>query len=109
MLSFMTEFPIDNTHGSAGFLHAIEKWILGSPHTCFKKHDLMDVFAAGETRTQKSNESVEVLRVATASEERAGVRYTKRDNGLEWCTTVVFSRVGSSSWVGIRVLCEASP
>lgn len=108
MLSFMTEFPIDSTHSAAGFLRAIEKWILGSPHTCLRKGDLAEALAESEARKQKSGEIIEVLRVPLGSEERAGVRYTKGGNGLQWCTSIVFSRAAQNSWVAIRVLCEAS-
>ena len=108
MLSFATEFPINHTRDSAEFLRAIETWVLGSPHTRLSQDDLAELRAPGESRIQKGNESIDALRVSAVAEDAAGIRYTRRDDALEWVTTVVFSRTGSESWVGIRVSCESS-
>jgi len=108
MLSFATEFPIKHTRDSAEFLRAIETWVLGSPHTRLSQDDLAGLRAPGESRIQKGNESIDALRVSAVAEDAAGIRYTRRDDALEWVTTVVFSRTGSESWVGIRVSCESS-
>lgn len=108
MLSFMTELPVDNRHGSPDFLRTIQTWILGSPHSGFKEDELSKIFTAGEARIQKANEAIESLLVAAENEDRAGIRYTRHDKGLEWVTSVVFSWTPSASWVGIRVSCESS-
>lgn len=68
----------------------------------------MGLRAPGESRIQKGNESVDTLQVSAADEDATAIRYTRRDDGLEWLTTVVFSRTASDSWVGIRVSCESS-
>lgn len=108
MLSFATEFPIEHAHASGEFLRAIQTWILGSPHTQLGQDDLADLSSLSESRIHKGKESIDALRVSATDEESAGIRYTRRDDGLEWVTTAVFSRTASDSWVGIRVSCESS-
>lgn len=109
MLSFATEFPIEHARESADFLRAIQAWVIGSPHTRLTQEDFAEFHVSNETRVQKGTESLETLRVSAADEDAAGIRYTRRhDDGLEWVTTIVFSRTGTGSWVGIRVSCESS-
>lgn len=107
MLSFATEFPVLRTHSSADFLGAAKAWILGSPFTLFVESELAQVVSEGEWSAQKANERFESLRVESALEEAAAARYTRTDRGLEWVTTIVFSRQNSDSWIGIRVSCES--
>lgn len=108
MLSFATEFPIEHARGSADFLRAIQAWVIGSPHTRLTQDDFAEFHTSNEARVQKGIESLETLRVSAADEDAAGIRYTRRDDGLEWVTTIVFSRTSAGSWVGIRVSCESS-
>ncbi len=108
MLSFATEFPINRVSTSGDFLHSIETWVLGSPHTRLSQDDLAGLSASDESRIQKGNEGMEVLRFSAANQEAAGIRYIRRDDGIEWVTTVVFSRTRTESWVGIRVSRESS-
>lgn len=108
MLSFATEFPIEHARDSTDFLRAIQAWVIGSPHTRLTQDDFAELHVSNEASIQKGTESLETLRVSAADEDAAGVRYTRRDDGLEWVTTIVFSRTSAGSWVGIRVSCESS-
>lgn len=108
MLLFMTEMPIAQSHSSADFLRTVGKWILDSPHTCFRKEHLAGVLEGSVPVAHLASESVEVLRVTAGDMDRAGIRYTKRNGGLEWVTTVVYFRKGVESWAGLRVSCESS-
>src|SRR5260221_13257990 len=107
MLSFATEFPVEHTHTSADFLRAIQAWVLGSPHTRLTLDDLGGLLSPRGCSLKKGPERVHMLRVAPSDHETAGVKYTRRDNGLEWVTRIVFSRGRLDSWVAIRVLCES--
>lgn len=108
MLSFATEFPIEHTRNAADFLSAIQTWILGSPHTRLNQDDLAQLFEPGEGHIRKGNEAIDTLRVSLGDEDGTGIKYTRRDDGLEWVTTVVSSRLHSVNWVGIRISCESS-
>ncbi|TAH35201.1 MAG: hypothetical protein EYC70_13260 [Planctomycetota bacterium] len=108
MLSFATELPIDHAHNPGDFLGTVEKWILGSPHTRLVAGDLVALATESEARIQCDNESIDTLRVVDTEEQAAGIRHVRRDGGLEWIMTAVFSRTEADTWVGVRVSCESS-
>lgn len=107
MLSFVSEFPVERTRTATDFLDGVRTWLLGSPHTAFEAGDLDALGSATECRVTKGAESLEALRAESTTEETQGVRHIIRDDGLEWVTTVVFSRTGFDSWIGIRTSCES--
>ena len=106
MLSFATEFPVETTRTSVDFLAAVREWLLGSPHTVFEASDLSEIEAKDEFSAKKSNELIETLKYQATGSDMAAIRYTKWDRGLEWVSTIVFSR-GQPSWIGIRTSCES--
>ena len=106
MLSFATEFPVEATRTSVDFLAAVREWLLGSPHTAFEASDLSEIEAKDEFSAKKSNELIETLKYQATGNDMAAIRYTKLDRGLEWVSTIVFSR-GQPSWIGIRTSCES--
>ena len=106
MLSFATEFPVEATRTSVDFLAAVREWLLGSPHTVFEASDLSEIEAKDEFSAKKSNELIETLKYQATGSDMAAIRYTKWDRGLEWVSTIVFSR-GQPSWIGIRTSCES--
>lgn len=107
MLSFATEFPIEATRTSVDFLVAVREWLLGSPHTAFEASDLSEMDNKDEFSAKKSNELIETLKYEATSSDMAAIRYTKLDRGLEWVSTIVFSRGQPASWIGIRTSCES--
>jgi hypothetical protein len=106
MLSFATEFPVEANRTSVDFLAAVREWLLGSPHTAFEASDLSEIEAKDEFSAKKSNELIETLKYQATGSDMAAIRYTKWDRGLEWVSTIVFSR-GQPSWIGIRTSCES--
>ena len=107
MLSFATEFPVDPARTSPDFLRAIREWLIGSPHTVFEDADLDQFETQDEWIKRKSNETIESLRFEATSVDAAAVRYTRVDGGLEWVSTIVFSRGQPSGWIAIRTFCES--
>jgi hypothetical protein len=108
VLSFVTDFPIRLTNDSLAFLCAIRKWLLGSPHTGLLAGDLEEMTNRDEWSFQKQRERLESLRCVSADRDDAAVRYVKNEQGLEWVSTIVFSRRQSvNSWVSIAVSCES--
>lgn len=107
MLSFATEFPVEETRTSVDFLVAVREWLLGSPHTAFEAADLSEMDEKDEFSAKKSNELIEALRYEATGSNMAAIRYTKLDRGLEWVSTIVFSRGQPASWIGIRTSCES--
>jgi hypothetical protein len=102
MLSFATEFPVDGNHTAIEFLAAVREWLLGSPHTSFDQSDLARFDNAEQWTERKSNELIEVAQCSSTGTESAAVRYTKVDRGLEWVSTLVFTRSSPSGWIGMR-------
>ena len=108
MLSFATDFPIRLTNDSLAFLCAIREGLLGSPHTRLLPRDLEEMTNRDEWSFQKQHERLESLRCVGADRDDAAVRYVKNERGLEWVSSIVFSRRQSeSSWVSISVSCES--
>lgn len=107
MLSFATEFPVETTRTSIDFLVAVREWLLGSPHTAFKESDLSEMDAKDEFSAKRSNEFIEALKYEASGSDMAAIRYTKLDRGLEWVSTIVFSRSQPASWIGVRTTCES--
>lgn len=108
MLAFATEFPIERTRTTTDFFSAVQSWVLRSPHTGLTEADLAGLPTSGEWSGGRGNESIGSVQVVGSTSESAAIRYGRRDDGLEWLTTVVFSRTGADSWVGIRVSCEST-
>jgi hypothetical protein len=107
MLSFATEFPVETTRTSVDFLVAVREWLLGSPHTAFEEPDLSEMDNKDEFSAKKSNELIEALKYSATGSDMAAIRYTKLDRGLEWVSTIVFSRGQPTSWIGMRTTCES--
>ena len=108
MLSFATEFPTVDGQSAEAFLQAVRDWVLGSPHTRFTAPDVADLGAIGQWSAARGNEALLSLRAARERSESASVRYKRVDDGLEWTTTVTFSKTNNDAWVAIRVFCEST-
>ncbi|MHB1410370.1 MAG: hypothetical protein B7X79_07450 [Acidovorax sp. 17-64-282] len=67
---------------------------------------MSEIEAKDEFSAKKSNELIETLKYQATGSDMAAIRYTKLDRGLEWVSTIVFSR-GQPSWIGIRTSCES--
>ncbi|MFE0759319.1 hypothetical protein ACFW16_35525 [Inquilinus sp. NPDC058860] len=107
MLSFSTEFPLDNSHSSAEFIECIKTWIFESPHTKFSQSDFDSLPIEGGWSIQKDNQGINSLASSFDTEESVAVQHVTIENDLEWSTTIVFSRQTSDTWVGVRISCQS--
>ncbi|MHB1799831.1 MAG: hypothetical protein ACYCUI_16295 [Vulcanimicrobiaceae bacterium] len=108
MLSFATEFPVASDKTAETFLQAVRDWVLGSPHTRFTENDVTGIGSWGQWSASKGNETVFTLRATRGDADSASARYKRTDDGLEWTTTITFSRTDRDAWVAIRVFCEST-
>jgi len=108
MLSFATEIPVAEDKSSETFLQAVRDWITGSPHTRFTAADVSAIGSVGQWSASKGNETLYSLRATRDRVDSAAVRYKRTDDGLEWTTTVTFTRTDRDAWVAIRVFCEST-
>ena len=72
------------------------------------REDLREIGGPGECNAQRANEHLDTLSHLSAHREQGAARYTRTDLGLEWVTTIVFSRWETDSWVSVRVTCESA-
>lgn len=108
MLSFVTEFPVNETTTAPAFLDAVRTWILGSPHTTLLPADLAALGGVDEWRLPPGPESVVALCPRSEGEDAVAVQYIRVNDGLEWTTTIVFRKLEAGPWTSIRISCEST-
>lgn len=106
MLSFAAEFPVHSARSVEDFLSAIRLWVSGSPHTALNAPELQQLGSEGSWELSKGNESLQSLRAAREGYECASIRYARTDAGLQWSTSVTFSKARDSC-VAVRVFCDS--
>lgn len=106
MLSFLTEFPVNELTNLDAFNQCIQKWLLGSRYTLFTPSLLAELGRNDGWECKTALESISCVLDITNDIEAAATIYSKRDSDFEWITTIVFSGQPSSSWVSIRVECK---
>lgn len=107
MLSFATEFPVDNSYQVSDFIESFKFWILGSPYANIDESDFTEMPQEGEWSFQKGNHRIDALLSSFGSEESVAIQYIIQDGDLEWNTTIVFSRRSSDTWIGVRTSCQS--
>jgi len=107
MLSFATEFPVQETN-SDRFVDAVRKWILGSPHTTFTDAEISSLPAEGRWKIQTDNSRLEALFIKVDQSEIASFKFTAVDGYIEWVTEVTYSKSEIDDWIGIRTSRESS-
>ena len=106
MLSFATEFPVNEAVTCTGFADAIRKWLLGSRYTSFSLNSLSGLCTGEFWKANEAMEKIESHCEITTDSESIGVVYRKADTDFEWITTIVLAIVPSSTWISLRVECE---
>jgi len=108
MLTFAAEFPVDTTKNAADFLRAMRRWVEESPHTNFTTNDLSELSTNSEFYRISGNETIRSIGVIHQNnDEYFAFRYSTLDADISWETTVVFSKIKSGSWIGIRTSNES--
>lgn len=108
MISYSTEFPIDEKNSVQDVLKLACTWISGSPHTKLSAQDLANIINGDEGSLAIGSEIVTTGYASRPDYEIAGLRYTRLDNEIfEWVTTIVTSQTPSQHLLSIQVSCEA--
>lgn len=108
MLSFATDFPVQESRTTQEFLLAAKKWIVSSPHTSINDEDLPTHDESAEWSFKVGNEHVISMQAKNDKYKMAAVKYKRVDDGLEWTTNIIFSRSARDTWVAARVFCESN-
>ena len=101
MLSFATEFPVRHT-GPQAFVAAVRRWIEGSPHTTFNASSFSEMPADGRWTAGTAAERLEAMLASGGESATAAFKHTALNGGIEWTTTVVYSKAPEDDWVSIR-------
>lgn len=107
MISFSTEFPIEDNKSVGDVLAIACEWITGGPRTEVPKDALLDLVKQPEGRFDINNEHIVTGLANLADYEIAGFRYIRLQNEIEWTTTIVTFKTPSQHLVSIQVSCEA--
>jgi hypothetical protein len=106
MLSFATEFPINDTINLDDFNRCVKKWLLGSRYTSFSAENLNGLGEGDAWENSNGSETISSLVDTTQDTESSAIVYRKKDSNFEWITTIVLACQPSSTWISIRVGCE---
>lgn len=107
MLHYSTEFPIKPTHSPEDFVTVFKGWILGSPYSRFNESHLSEIETKITFKDSAAGDKIHLLRDTNNGRESVALRYIKLDDGLEWTTDLVFSKMQTDTWVSIRTSCQA--
>ena len=92
MINFSTEFPIDAKSTVEDVMTLACGWVCGSPHTKIPKGALDRLPINDEQSHITENEQVTTAIAKTSEFEIGGLRYFRRENGLEWTSSIVSRR-----------------
>lgn len=106
MLSFATEFPVQECDIDT-FVAAVQRWLAGSPHTSIEATRFSEIPTEGHWKIEKGRERLEALLARSGTNDTAAFRHSIGDGGLDWTTTVVYSKTSSDTWVSVRTARES--
>ena len=108
MISYSTEFPINQDSSVDEVLQLACTWLSGSPYTKIPKESLADLISNAEGSLSIGGERVQSGSAHTSTYQIGGLRYSKLENDhIEWVTTIVASKTSAQHLVSIQVSCEA--
>jgi hypothetical protein len=106
MLSFATEFPINETDAPR-FVSSVREWLTGSPHSRFAPEEFATFPEDGFWTARAEGESLEAI-VLPGADARVAFRYRKMEGELTWTTTVVYASSDHEAWVGLRTFRDSA-
>lgn len=108
MISYSTEFPIDEKNSVEDVLLLAWKWIVGSRHTNIPESALSSLPVDSELHLAFGSESVTISAACGDGFSIGGIRYTRiEDKGLEWITSIVTIKTPLQHLLSIQISCEA--
>lgn len=108
MISYSTEFNVDEKNSIEDVLNLACEWISGSPHSDINLDDLRGVLLMQEGSYKYKSESIYTGYASSSDYEIGGLRYIKiEDEKNEWTTSIVSTKTASEQLVSIQVSCES--
>lgn len=103
MLTFKTQFPVDDSKSADDLLECARIWVAGSPHSELAAQ-LHSTKLQDGTSLSSASESLNCSVFRDSETEIAGVRYEKREDGeIRWVTDVVGSKAESGFIVAVQL------
>lgn len=107
MITFKTQFPVNNSKKIDDFLESCRAWIAGSPHSELSPQ-FLNIALKNGVSLFSDNELFFCSTYKAADREIAGVRYEKREEGqIRWVTDVVGTTNGESFLVSVQLTVDS--
>lgn len=104
MLTFKTQFPLNNNKSLDDFFHSCINWIVKSPHTNILESDF-NPSIENEFFFSKEKESIKISSVSIDGNHILGFRYERIDeDNITWITEAVAKKSEDSFIVSIQVI-----
>lgn len=108
MITYSTEFPIDNDNSVVDVLRLACKWITGSRYSKVPNGALDAIPIDAETKTVFDNDVVTIGTANFDGVEIGGVRYIRiEEKGLEWTTSIVTAKTQHQHLLSVQLSCDA--
>lgn len=108
MITYSTEFPIDNNNSVADVLGLACKWITGSRYSKVPNGALDAIPIDAETKAVFDDDVVAIGTANFDGVEIGGVRYTRiEEKGLEWTTSIVTAKTQHQHLLSVQLSCDA--
>jgi len=102
MLSFYTEFPVEEISGSE-FCRCVSLWLDGSPYSKFSEDKVWDFLTSDQASFKIENEEISHINFETSDRRSLGFRHQANKEGVDWISTICFDSNSIDSWVSVRV------
>ena len=107
MITYSTEFPINEKNSVEDVVRLACTWITGSKHSKIPKESLDTVPESSELVWSTEDETVRVACTNSAEFKMGGVRYTRVENGnLDWTTSIVTYKDANQHLLSLQISCE---
>ncbi|MCA1863805.1 hypothetical protein LE191_27195 [Janthinobacterium sp. HSC-3S05] len=109
MITYSTEFPIDNKNTIEDVIRLAGTWITGSQFSSITNDKFNDLPTSSEIQFSSEKENVTIGISQNTEFKIGGLRYTRIDkDDLEWTTSIVTTKTEKEHVLSVQISCEAS-
>ncbi|WP_374981774.1 hypothetical protein PSGK_14480 [Pseudomonas solani] len=108
MLTFNTQFPIEQKNTIENVFEVIRTWLLKSPHSELQKEQLAALTKGEDCYIKSKNESLQLIYLSREQHELIGAKHTTTSDSIRWTTEISGSKKEYSFWISIQVSCDNS-
>lgn len=108
MLTFNTQFPINNNRKIEDLLEIIKIWLIESPHSKLNKEKLRAITAENDHSITSPTESIQIISLSQNNHQLISAKHTTTQDSIRWTTEISGSKKEFSFWISIQVSCDNS-